>query len=69
MHVSDDVTGLDTVTGPESKLAAHFSLELCSWNDMLPYAQSLSQRAVQPRHIAMLRGWLKVGQCMGVLGW
>lgn len=58
MHTDDDVTSLHTVTQPEQKLGAHFSLVVKSWHEVLPLAQQLVQPAVKPRHLRTLLGWL-----------
>lgn len=44
-------------------MAAHYSLVLRSWDDMMPVVRVLGGGPLLPRHIHMLLAWLHVSRC------
>ncbi|MEW5297332.1 MAG: hypothetical protein WDW36_000548 [Sanguina aurantia] len=58
-HVSPEVTSLTTATPQEATMAAHYSLVLRSWDDMMPVVRALGGGPLLPRHVHMLLTWLQ----------
>lgn len=48
-------------------MAAHYSLVLRSWDDMMPVVRALGGGPLLPRHLHMLLTWLHVSSFLAVL--
>ncbi|KAF5834336.1 dynein heavy chain, N-terminal region 2-domain-containing protein, partial [Dunaliella salina] len=59
LHTADDISSVDTVTPEEANLGAHYSVVVCAWQDMLPFAQQLIHSTFKPRHFCILVAWLR----------